>query len=102
MSIHEYLKAIRQKSGLTQRALADLLRSDQGTISNIERGRNGTSFEFMQSWIEACGCRLSLDEDQLSVEERDMIGLFRAAQKEHRDAVMVLLRAALCNEMKRA
>ena len=90
MSIHEYLKAIRQQSGLTQRALADLLRSDQGTISNIERGRNGTSFEFMQAWIEACGCRLSIENDQLTVEERDMIALFRASSKEHRDAVMVL------------
>lgn len=102
MSIHEYLKAIRQKSGLTQIALADLLSSDQGTISNIERGRNGTSFEFMQQWIEACGCQLTLEEDTLTGEERDMIALFRMAPQEHRGAIMVLLRAALCNEMKRA
>lgn len=54
------LKAYRQKSGLTQEALAELIDRSVDTISNIERGTSGPSHETLRRLSKVFG--LSLEE----------------------------------------
>ena len=46
------LRNLRQKEGLTQQELGELLGLTGSAISNIERGTRGPSMEFMQKVSE--------------------------------------------------
>ena len=53
------LRQLRRHHGWTQTQLAERLKIDQGTVSNVERGR-GTTTEVLLSWLKECGGRLEI------------------------------------------
>lgn len=60
MPIAQLLHDARVASGISQRRLSEATGLDQGMISNVERGRRTTAFENVDTWLAACGMRLTL------------------------------------------
>lgn len=59
MGIGESVKAIRQARGITQDELAKRIGVTRSQISNIEKGRRGTSLERLNEIAEALKCNVS-------------------------------------------
>ena len=95
MLLHEYLKLLRKSAGITQSHLSALLDMDQGAISHIESGKNGTTFANVDRWIQTCGGRLEHAPQLQSEAEKEMIGLFRATSPSAQAAILALLREAV-------
>lgn len=89
----EYLRTIRRNAKLNQYQLAEAIGTDQGSVSNIERGRNGTSFESVDLWIQACGASLEVAPTSLSTDEAELLRLYRGAGPAERASILTLLRA---------
>lgn len=102
MTIAEYLRTIRRNAKINQYQLAEAIGSDQGSISNVERGRNGTSFETVDLWIQACGAKLDPSPSCLSSEEEELLNLYRTVGIAEKAAILTLLRASACHDMQRS
>ena len=55
------LRWAREKSGLTQRDLAERLSCSQQAIAQAERWQSNPSVEFLRKWSAACGANLKLE-----------------------------------------
>jgi predicted transcriptional regulator len=53
------LSKARQKAGMTQREVADVMGTTQSVISRIERGAN-VSIETLERYVSACGRHLQV------------------------------------------
>jgi len=53
------LSKARQKAGITQREVADIMGTTQSVISRIERGAN-VSIETLERYVSACGRHLQI------------------------------------------
>ena len=55
------LRAAREKSGLTQKELAERLGCSQQAIAQAERWESNPSVDFLRKWASACGATLRLE-----------------------------------------
>lgn len=71
-SIVDGLKAMRERRGLTQTALAKELGVTQGRVSQIESGLldHAPNLEMIQRYAAACGYQLKLVFDETAVSDR--------------------------------
>lgn len=60
--IGEQIAAIRQKKGITQIQLAEMVGYCQANISKIERGRYNASIDIIQKVCDALGARIEVVE----------------------------------------
>lgn len=67
MDVPRTLRELRQRAGLTQMQLAELLGVAQATISHVERGGTTTT-DVLLRWVEACGASLTVLQDGDTVE----------------------------------
>lgn len=54
------LRAARENSGLTQRALGEKLRISQQAVAQAEKWSSNPTITFMRNWLKACGCDLKI------------------------------------------
>jgi transcriptional regulator with XRE-family HTH domain len=64
-NIRARLKALRNRAGLTQAALAARLHSSPKRIANIESGARKPSLELIAAWAEACAHTLVVSFEQI-------------------------------------
>lgn len=58
MDVSRMLRELRQRAGLTQVALAELIGVSQATISHVEKG-GATTTDVLSRWVDACGGTLA-------------------------------------------
>ena len=71
------LREARERSGLTQQALAERLGCAQQAIAQAERWDSNPTVGFVRRWAEACGARMRIELDQ-------PVGETGAVRKKHR------------------
>lgn len=104
-SFHKDLRRLRKHAGFTQRQLADLLQSDQTTISLFELGKRDPPADTMEAWVRICGGRIEIHHpgemalsdvptEQLS-EILTLIRAYTRAPEHLRRGVQILLQGAV-------
>lgn len=104
-SFHKDLRRLRKSKGLTQRQLADLLQSDQTTISLFELGKRDPPADTMEAWVRICGGRIEIHHpgemalsevptDQLP-EIMSLIRAYLRAPTHLRQGVQILLQSVV-------
>lgn len=55
------LLKMRTKAGLTQEEVAERMGTKKANVSRLEKGTGNPTWETLQRYATACGCKISLD-----------------------------------------
>ena len=99
--LNQDLRRLRQKAGLSQTALAQLLGVHQTTVSVVERG-GPTSTEVVDGWARVCNGRITVVEtgadpwngvpESLRSAAVEVAHLWCRAEESTRNAILLMLR----------
>jgi transcriptional regulator with XRE-family HTH domain len=86
------LRAMRERAGLSQVALAAKMGMTSATISRAESGANIPPIPTIEAWASVCGRSLTLVEADLSPEAHEAADILEAATPEDRALFLTVLR----------
>jgi transcriptional regulator with XRE-family HTH domain len=96
--MHMKLARLREKRGLNQRELAEMIGMSAATVQRAEVGEPSAKLETYKKCAEALDVTLAdIFSDDLSEAERELVTVFRRIPKGQHDQILGLLRLAQAN-----
>lgn len=99
MDFGRNLKEIRERSGYTQRQVADRLHVTPAAVSKWERNTNEPNMRQITKMCEMFGCSIpdlvQVEETFLSGEELELLNLYRKVPYDVQEIVLTILRSRL-------
>ncbi len=99
MDFGRNLKEIRERSGFTQRQVADRLKVTPAAVSKWERNTNEPNMGQITKMCDMFGCTIAdlimYDEVLLSGEERELLSMYRRVPYDVQEIVLTILRSRL-------
>lgn len=106
------IKELREQQGLSQEALAEMVKTSQSNISRWENGENDLSAKFLAELADALCCttdellgrvnektsNVEIIGEKVSKQEQKLLRIFRQLNDEQKDTAIQILTAAFAKK----